>query len=175
MQRKDHTQNTSGNLKVTDFQANLCCTIIALQTWHLYGEHRQLDLVDVNVKSSSYSKEEVLRMINVGLLCIQANPTLRPSMSTIVGMLEGKIDVNVSNCQPPYLSSKQPDLFAEEKPLSHGSSLEGPWKGSSSYEESSIVQQEIDDNDENSLILNQVSADLYPVSISELTPSQSYT
>ncbi|XP_059072381.1 probable LRR receptor-like serine/threonine-protein kinase At1g07650 isoform X2 [Cryptomeria japonica] len=144
-------------------------------TWNLYGEDRQLDLVDVNVKSSSYSEEEFLRMINMGLLCIQVNPTLRPSMSTIVDMLEAKVDVNVSNCQPPYLSSKQSDFLAEEKPLSHGSSLEGPLKGSFSYQESSVVQQEIDDdNDENSLILNQASADLYPVSISELPPSQSH-
>ncbi|XP_057851040.2 probable LRR receptor-like serine/threonine-protein kinase At1g07650 isoform X2 [Cryptomeria japonica] len=120
-------------------------------TWHLYGENRQLDLIDVNLKRSSYLEEEVLRTINVGLLCIQANPTLRPSMSQVVDMLEGKIGVDVSHCEPPYLSSGMKNELAEESSLSY---LEGPWEGSISSQETSVVKQQKtdDDNDENSLI-----------------------
>ncbi|XP_057827742.1 probable LRR receptor-like serine/threonine-protein kinase At1g53440 isoform X1 [Cryptomeria japonica] len=131
--------------------------------WTLYGENKLLDIVDVNLRSSSFPEEEILRTLNVGLLCIQANPTLRPAMSTIVNMLEGKIDVPVSGCQPPYLSYGQTHAITEEQPLSQSMSLEGPWKGSSSSQGISSVNQqqkaENDDNEENSLLSSQVSAD----------------
>lgn len=123
-------------------------------TWHLYEEKRQLEVIDVSIRRSRYSEEEVLRTINVGLLCIQANPSLRPSMSQVVDMLEGKISVDVSHCQPPYLSSHgKSKVFAEESSLS---GLEGPWEGSVSSQEGSHVvqpQKADDDNDENSLIM----------------------
>ena len=41
-----------------------------------------------------YDKEEVLRMIQLGLLCTQASVAQRPSMSEIVAMLVSKRDIN---------------------------------------------------------------------------------
>ncbi|XP_057856581.1 probable LRR receptor-like serine/threonine-protein kinase At1g07650 isoform X3 [Cryptomeria japonica] len=72
-------------------------------TWHLYEKKMLLDLLDVNLKNSGYSKEEVLRVINVGLLCTHESPSQRPSMSTVVGMLEGKIEALVSHSRPSYI------------------------------------------------------------------------
>ncbi|XP_038898936.1 probable LRR receptor-like serine/threonine-protein kinase At1g53440 isoform X2 [Benincasa hispida] len=51
-----------------------------------------LELVDPSL-DSHYSKEEVMRMIHIALLCTNPSPTLRPSMSSVVRMLEGKIAV----------------------------------------------------------------------------------
>ncbi|XP_009772943.1 probable LRR receptor-like serine/threonine-protein kinase At1g53430 [Nicotiana sylvestris] len=51
-----------------------------------------LELVDPRL-GSSYSKKEVMQMINLGLLCTNPSPTLRPSMSSVVSMLEGKVPV----------------------------------------------------------------------------------
>ncbi|RZC54366.1 hypothetical protein C5167_013236 [Papaver somniferum] len=51
-----------------------------------------LDLVDP-VLESNYSTEEVLRMLNAALLCTNPSPSLRPLMSAVVGMLEGRIPV----------------------------------------------------------------------------------
>ncbi|XP_057856562.2 probable LRR receptor-like serine/threonine-protein kinase At1g53430 [Cryptomeria japonica] len=101
--------------------------------WHLYEKKRLLDLIDVNLKSSNYSMEEVLRVINVGLLCTHGTPTLRPSMSTVVGMLEGKIEAHVSYSRPPYLGKQQVDMDKEDL-SSHTEilSLEGPSNISSS-------------------------------------------
>nr|CAD1834069.1 unnamed protein product [Ananas comosus var. bracteatus] len=47
-----------------------------------------LELVDPNL-GSEYSKEEALLMLNVALLCANASPTLRPSMSKVVSLLDG--------------------------------------------------------------------------------------
>ncbi|GLJ10142.1 hypothetical protein SUGI_0122890 [Cryptomeria japonica] len=103
-------------------------------TWHLYEKKRLLDLVDVNLKKSSYSKEEVLRVINVGLLCTNGTPMERPSMSTVVEMLEGKIEAHVSHSRPSYQENWQPNIYTEEKPSSRRESLSfgGPSHDSSS-------------------------------------------
>ncbi|XP_057856554.2 probable LRR receptor-like serine/threonine-protein kinase At1g53430 [Cryptomeria japonica] len=102
-------------------------------TWHLYEKKRLLDLVDVNLKCSNYSVEEVSRVINVGLLCTHGTPMLRPSMSTVIGRLEGKIEAHVSHSRPPYLGKQQVDMDREE-PSSYTEilSLEGPSNTSSS-------------------------------------------
>ncbi|KAI3927584.1 hypothetical protein MKX01_026517, partial [Papaver californicum] len=42
---------------------------------------------------STYSTEEVLRMLNIALLCTNPSASLRPLMSAVVGMLEGRIPV----------------------------------------------------------------------------------
>ena len=42
---------------------------------------------------SEFNKKEVVRMINVALLCTNQSPAHRPTMSTVVSMLEGKTDV----------------------------------------------------------------------------------
>ncbi|XP_059072472.1 probable LRR receptor-like serine/threonine-protein kinase At1g53430 isoform X1 [Cryptomeria japonica] len=92
-------------------------------TWNLYEKKMLLDLVDVNLKNSSYSEEEVLRAINVGLLCTHGSPMERPSMSTVVEMLEGKIEAHVSHSRPSHLGNWQPNIYRQEKPSSRRESL----------------------------------------------------
>ncbi|KAJ6950017.1 LRR receptor-like serine/threonine-protein kinase [Populus alba x Populus x berolinensis] len=53
-----------------------------------------LELVDPSL-GSNYSKIEALRMLDLALLCTNPSPTLRPSMSSAVKMLEGQIPVQV--------------------------------------------------------------------------------
>ncbi|CAK7351853.1 unnamed protein product [Dovyalis caffra] len=47
-----------------------------------------LELVDPRL-GKDYNKEEVLTMINVALLCSNVAPIVRPTMSSVVSMLEG--------------------------------------------------------------------------------------
>ncbi|KAG6685402.1 hypothetical protein I3842_12G110200 [Carya illinoinensis] len=47
-----------------------------------------LDLADPRL-SSNYRKEDVMRMINVALLCANVSAAVRPTMSSVVSMLEG--------------------------------------------------------------------------------------
>ncbi|XP_022136558.1 probable LRR receptor-like serine/threonine-protein kinase At1g53430 [Momordica charantia] len=68
-----------------------------------------LELVDPSL-DSHYSKEEVMRMIHIALLCTNPSPTLRPSMSSVVSMLEGKIAV-----QAPIIKRNAADQDARFK------------------------------------------------------------
>ena len=55
-----------------------------------------MELVDPEL-GSEFNKEEALRMIKVALLCLNPSPALRPTMSAVVGMLEGQIVVDELN------------------------------------------------------------------------------
>jgi hypothetical protein len=68
----------------------------------LHENERAIELVDS--KLSTYSEEQVKIVIGVGLLCSQASPTLRPSMSRVVAMLSGDAEVNTVTSRPGYLT-----------------------------------------------------------------------
>ncbi|XP_062087494.1 cysteine-rich receptor-like protein kinase 44 isoform X2 [Humulus lupulus] len=54
--------------------------------WELWKEGAFLELLDPTLRNS-FSKNEVIRCIHMGLLCVQENPVHRPTMATIVLML----------------------------------------------------------------------------------------
>ncbi|KAK9025585.1 hypothetical protein V6N11_038448 [Hibiscus sabdariffa] len=77
-----------------------------------------LELVDPSL-GSEYSKEEALRLLNLALVCTNPSPTLRPSMSSVVSMIEGKAPV-----QAPLIKRRDSDQDARFKAfemLSHDS------------------------------------------------------
>ncbi|XP_071741465.1 probable LRR receptor-like serine/threonine-protein kinase At1g07650 isoform X2 [Rutidosis leptorrhynchoides] len=51
-----------------------------------------LEMVDPDL-GSEYSSEEAMTILNVALLCTNASPTLRPTMSQAMNMLEGRTNV----------------------------------------------------------------------------------
>jgi hypothetical protein len=51
-----------------------------------------MELVDERL-GEEFKKEEAMIMINVALLCTSFSPSLRPSMSSVVSMLEGRTNV----------------------------------------------------------------------------------
>ena len=53
---------------------------------------------------SEFNEEEVKRVVGIALLCTQTSPTLRPSMSRVVAMLSGDIEVSTVTSKPGYLS-----------------------------------------------------------------------
>ncbi|KAL8153679.1 hypothetical protein V2J09_011439 [Rumex salicifolius] len=57
-----------------------------IKAWRLWNEGRGLELMD-EATLEVYSDTQVLRCINVGLLCIQDHADDRPTMSTVVVML----------------------------------------------------------------------------------------
>ncbi|GLU18026.1 hypothetical protein SLE2022_343490 [Rubroshorea leprosula] len=52
-----------------------------------------LELVDPRL-GSDYNKKEVMKMINVALLCTNPTPAARPIMSSVVSILEGKTAID---------------------------------------------------------------------------------
>ncbi|KMT10644.1 hypothetical protein BVRB_5g117620 isoform A [Beta vulgaris subsp. vulgaris] len=79
--------------------------------WKMWNEDQGLELIDPKLKESCCS--EVVKCINIGLLCVQEDPSDRPSMSTVIHML------NSENTSLPL--AKQPP-FINRKPLSENAS-----------------------------------------------------
>ncbi|XP_023758523.1 receptor-like serine/threonine-protein kinase SD1-8 [Lactuca sativa] len=59
------------------------------QAWTLWNEGNALELLDESL-GTKYSKNEVLRCIQVGLLCVQGQPEDRPSMSKVLLLLSSE-------------------------------------------------------------------------------------
>ncbi|KAH9617907.1 hypothetical protein KSS87_015606 [Heliosperma pusillum] len=57
-----------------------------------------LELVDPSL-GESYSEEEAQRLLNLALLCTNPSPSLRPSMSAVVSMIDGQIPVQASTVE----------------------------------------------------------------------------
>lgn len=55
-----------------------------------------MELVDPRL-GSNYNTEEAMRMIKVALLCTNSSPTLRPTMSSALSMLNGDISIGDIN------------------------------------------------------------------------------
>ncbi|KAG8365261.1 hypothetical protein BUALT_Bualt18G0085800 [Buddleja alternifolia] len=70
--------------------------------WNLYENKREIELVDPTLHE--FDTNEVRRIIGVALLCTQASPGLRPSMSRVVAMLSGDIEVASVTTKPGYLT-----------------------------------------------------------------------
>lgn len=57
-----------------------------LQAWREWKKQTPLSILDRNM-DENYSQDEVIKCIHMGLLCVQENPTARPSMAKIVSYL----------------------------------------------------------------------------------------
>ncbi|KAB5511965.1 hypothetical protein DKX38_028993 [Salix brachista] len=121
---------------------------VCLLDWVLYLQKNGdiMEMVDPSL-GSAFNKKEVVRMINVALLCTNQSPALRPTMSTVVRMLEGKTDVEELVMDPSRLSDQAGyelvnplcNNFAQASFSGSSSenkslvkSSEGPWTASSS-------------------------------------------
>ncbi|KAK8629309.1 hypothetical protein V6N13_078153 [Hibiscus sabdariffa] len=68
---------------------------VCLLDWALVLQQKGnlLELVDPKL-NTKFDKEEAIRIIKVALLCTNTSPALRPTMSGVVSMLEGHVDVH---------------------------------------------------------------------------------
>ncbi|GAB4849311.1 hypothetical protein Ancab_004112 [Ancistrocladus abbreviatus] len=68
---------------------------IYLMDWAyvLQEQGNLLELMDPDL-GLNYSEDEALRLLNLALLCTNLSPTLRPTMSLVVSMIEGKSPVH---------------------------------------------------------------------------------
>ncbi|KAL0328653.1 UNVERIFIED_CONTAM: putative LRR receptor-like serine/threonine-protein kinase [Sesamum calycinum] len=70
--------------------------------WNLNENDGEIKLVDPTLRQ--YDANAVKKIIDVALLCTQASPALRPSMSRVVAMLTGDIQVPSVTSRPGYLT-----------------------------------------------------------------------
>ncbi|XP_028800656.1 cysteine-rich receptor-like protein kinase 2 [Neltuma alba] len=60
------------------------------RAWKLYDRGMHIEFVDKTLDPNEYDPEEMKKIIEIALLCTQASPAARPTMSEIVIMLKGK-------------------------------------------------------------------------------------
>ncbi|KAK6932379.1 Serine-threonine/tyrosine-protein kinase, catalytic domain [Dillenia turbinata] len=72
--------------KNSHFYQSDCAEDLLSYAWKLWKENVPLELVDETIRDS-YSKNEVLSCIQIGLLCVQEDPKERPTMASVVLML----------------------------------------------------------------------------------------
>ncbi|WJX93078.1 hypothetical protein P8452_74646 [Trifolium repens] len=75
---------------------------LLLYTWKLWCEGKSLELIDPFHKKT-YIESEVLKCIQIGLLCVQEEAADRPTMSTVVRML-GSDTVDLPKPNQPAFS-----------------------------------------------------------------------
>lgn len=79
------------------------------RTWQLYERNELVMLVDTSL-DGDFDAEQACRYLKIGLLCTQDALKLRPSMSTILKMLNGEMEVNDNKITKPGLISDFMDL-----------------------------------------------------------------
>ncbi|KAI3465665.1 hypothetical protein Pfo_022328 [Paulownia fortunei] len=93
--------------------------------WRLWSENKAFDLVDPTLLESC-EKSQVMKCINIGLLCVQEDPNDRPSMSTVVIMLGSETSPLPPPTQPAFVlrrrlsstsssSSTKPDTISNNQ------------------------------------------------------------
>ncbi|CAN1227640.1 G-type lectin S-receptor-like serine/threonine-protein kinase At4g27290 [Linum perenne] len=82
--------------------------------WMLHREDRDVEMIDETM-GESYEQFQVMRLVHIGLLCVQKSPEDRPTMLTVMHMLYGE-----GHLEEP----KQPGFFTE-RDLLEESSLSG--------------------------------------------------
>ncbi|WJZ99558.1 hypothetical protein VitviT2T_017993 [Vitis vinifera] len=75
----------SGKRNTRSYQSDLNLSLLA-HAWKLWKEDRVLELMDQTL-SQTCNTNEFLRCVNVGLLCVQEDPSDRPTMAVAVVML----------------------------------------------------------------------------------------
>ncbi|KAF7840686.1 cysteine-rich receptor-like protein kinase 25 [Senna tora] len=115
--------------------------LLSIVAWKQWKEEKWLEIMDSNmIEQESYS-DEVIKCIKIGLLCVQENPDVRPSMNTVVQYLSndsiqlpfpqepafflhgrrmeptsGQDGSNLKPCSPNELSLKMEELARDLRP-----------------------------------------------------------
>ncbi|XP_065878908.1 G-type lectin S-receptor-like serine/threonine-protein kinase B120 isoform X2 [Euphorbia lathyris] len=81
---------------------HVCLTAYA---WDLWNEDKATELIDASIRESS-SRNEVMRCIQVAMLCVQDSAVSRPTMSKVILMLESNNTTLPLPKQPTYSSMR---------------------------------------------------------------------
>lgn len=79
----------------------LISSFLRFQAWNLWNEDNILSLIDPAIFDSA-TQAEILRCIHVGLLSLQEFPEDRPSITTVVSMIESEVTDLPRPTQPGF-------------------------------------------------------------------------
>lgn len=119
--------------KNTDFYQSNRVDDLLKHAWKNWTEKTPLEFLDPTLRGS-YSRNEVNRCIHIGLLCVQENPSDRPSMATIALMLNS-YSVTMSMPQQPasFLRGRSPNnglnqgLDSDQSSTDRSTTCSIPW------------------------------------------------
>ena len=78
------------------------------QAWKLWSEGRAFELIDP-LMEDSFPMSEILRCIQVGLLCVQQCPKDRPTMSSVLLMLDRESAMLPQPKHPGFYTERSQD------------------------------------------------------------------
>ncbi|XP_049936324.1 cysteine-rich receptor-like protein kinase 25 [Nymphaea colorata] len=99
--------------------------------WRVWRENRAMQNVD-EILEGAFDKNEILRCIHIGLLCVQEDASSRPKMSAVVAMLENGSLILPAISPPAPSIWKTRNISLAPQTISTTSGT-GPEFGSSSY------------------------------------------
>lgn len=76
--------------------------------WDHYRTGKVCEAVD-SILNGNFREDEASRMLQIGLLCVQASAELRPSMSLVVSMLTDNPEIPQPS-QPPFINTNGPNI-----------------------------------------------------------------
>ncbi|KAM4102048.1 hypothetical protein ACJW30_05G193100 [Castanea mollissima] len=97
--------------KNTSFRLSEYASLIG-HAWHLWNEEKAMELIDPSIRDSC-SRDEVLRCIHLGMLCVQDSAAQRPTMSSVVLMLESEGATLPLPRQPTFTSMRESSIDTE--------------------------------------------------------------
>lgn len=102
-------------IKLGHYKTSFHFQLYLFQALVLQQKESLVELVDPRL-GSDFSEEEAVRMVKVALLCINPTAALRPNMSAVVSMLEGRIPVD-ELIMDPSIYSEEMRLTALRNPF----------------------------------------------------------
>ncbi|WVZ08731.1 hypothetical protein V8G54_022077 [Vigna mungo] len=90
------------------------------QTW--------LEILDPNIKEN-YSEIEVTKCIQIGLLCVQQNPDVRPTMTNVLSYFSSHFNELPSSQEPAFFLNERtnPTIFAQESSINQPINISIPF------------------------------------------------
>lgn len=124
----------TGRKNQTSISASAEGHSLTQQIWQHYNSDTLISLLDPDLQGKC-TEEEALRLFKVGLLCVQASPSLRPPMWKVVEMLMSKSKDLPVPTQPPFLNNR-----GALRASGNGSEVSISLSSSAKFPESSVNQ-----------------------------------
>ncbi|MED6169047.1 hypothetical protein PIB30_017615 [Stylosanthes scabra] len=78
---------------------------LVYRVWEKWTENKALSILDQKIEN--YAEIEVIRCIQVGLLCVQENPDVRPPMITVISYLDNHLIEMTSPQEPAFIMHRR--------------------------------------------------------------------
>ncbi|KAJ0251592.1 putative cysteine-rich receptor-like protein kinase 43 [Hirschfeldia incana] len=92
---------TSG-FRNNKFRSDNSLETLVTQVWKCYASDKMEEMIDKDMEEET-DKTEVKRVMQIGLLCTQESPQLRPTMSKVIEMINSTDHVLPTPTKPPFL------------------------------------------------------------------------